>query len=390
MILDKDFPQDIRVENEAISLSKNGFDVYLLCFALKNESVFEHYKGFHIVRIPTSRYWTRKMRALVTVIPIYDLFLVEKIQRFVSQYNIDILHVHDLYLLGAALKVKKQLNIPIVSDLHENYVEGLKNYRFANSFPGNLLISIEKWSRMEIEWLNQVDRIIVVVEEAIDRLEALGIDRGKIHSVQNYVNCEEYDKYDIIDNIVDKYKNELVYSYIGAFDTHRGLMILLEGYAKAITQGLKAHLMLIGRGKIEKDLKKKAAELAVTQNVNFIGFRPYHELPSYVLASDVGIVPHMKTGHTDNTLPHKLFHYMYQQKPVIVSDCNPLKRIVNDCRCGRVYRHSDSDDLAASLIWAYDNRARLKTLGTHGRSAVIKKYNWKTAEKNLVTMYENF
>ena len=36
MLLDSEFPPDIRVENEAVSLIEAGFEVHVLCFAGKN------------------------------------------------------------------------------------------------------------------------------------------------------------------------------------------------------------------------------------------------------------------------------------------------------------------------------------------------------------------
>lgn len=47
---------------------------------------------------------------------------------------------------------KKNPKLVLVGDLHENYVEGLKHYKFANTFPGKYLISIKKWEQKEIEW----------------------------------------------------------------------------------------------------------------------------------------------------------------------------------------------------------------------------------------------
>ncbi|MBD3341832.1 MAG: glycosyltransferase [Candidatus Lokiarchaeota archaeon] len=390
MILDQRFPPDIRVENEAASLANAGYEIYLWCYTYSDEPLYEKYHGFHIIRNKISRFWMKKMRAMVSRFPIYTYYLYFKISRFIQKYEIEILHVHDLYLLGAGLKLKKKYGLKIVSDLHENYVEGLKQYTFANTFPGNVIISIKKWYMLEKRWLQQVDRIIVVVEEAINRVSQIGINRSKIYAVQNYLNYKIFESYGIKKGVIDKYiKEEFILSYIGDFDFHRGLHILIEGFAKFINhKSSPIKLLLIGNGRIFKDLKEMVRKLQIGEFVEFTGYEHYTKLGSYIAASDVCAIPHLKSVHTDNTLPHKLCQYMYMKKPVIVSDCDPLRRIVEECKCGLVYTNSNPDDLAEKLEWFYSNRNLLEKLGNSGNRCVVNKYNWQTAEKTLLELYE--
>ena len=95
MILDQQFPPDARVENEAMSLVKYGYDVYLWCYTYSDEPLYENYKGIHIIRNYISRYWMKKMRALVSSFPIYSYYLAHRISSFIEKYDIDVLHIHD-------------------------------------------------------------------------------------------------------------------------------------------------------------------------------------------------------------------------------------------------------------------------------------------------------
>ena len=390
MILDQKFPTDVRVENEAMSLIKNGFEVFLFCYTYNNnEPLKENYKGLQINRMNVSRKNVRKMRGLVNVLPIYEKFLYRKIYEFILKNGIEILHVHDLYLLGVCLKLKKETRIKIVSDLHENYVEGLKHYRFANSFPGNILISIKKWQRVEVEWLNNVDKIIVVVEEAVQRLKSSGIGPGKITVVENYLNYRDYDKFAIDENIQRKYDGEFVLSYIGAIDFHRGIHTVVEALEKLKSKNLPLRVIIVGSGRVLNELKEMASSYRLGNRLEFLGHQPHKLLRSYVEVSSIGLIPHLKTGHTDNTLPHKLFHYMYLKKPVLVSNCNPLTRIVEHCECGRVFTSNDSTDLALNIEWFVKNREKLATMGMQGHDALMSKYNWYNAEQRLIELYEN-
>ena len=50
MILDKTFPPDPRVENEAIALTQNGHEVFLFCLTYKDQLFDEDYKGIKVKR----------------------------------------------------------------------------------------------------------------------------------------------------------------------------------------------------------------------------------------------------------------------------------------------------------------------------------------------------
>ena len=60
MLLDKEFPADDRVEKEAVSLIKNGFEVFLLCPDFSDNPKEEFYNGIKI-----QRYSINKNKVLV-------------------------------------------------------------------------------------------------------------------------------------------------------------------------------------------------------------------------------------------------------------------------------------------------------------------------------------
>ena len=76
------------------------------------------------------------------------------------------------------------------------------------------------------------------------------------------------------------------------------------------------------------------------------------------------------------------------RKPVIVTDCKPLKRIVEECNCGLVVPSGDYDKMTKAIIKLYKNNELAKKLGENGRKAVEKKYNWKNEAEKLCKLYE--
>jgi glycosyltransferase involved in cell wall biosynthesis len=63
-------------------------------------------------------------------------------------------------------------------------------------------------------------------------------------------------------------------------------------------------------------------------------------------------------------------------KPVVVSDCAPLARIVREARCGRVFRSGSQEDLGQQVM-ALLADPNFEALGANGAKAVAERYNWQ-------------
>lgn len=389
MILDNEFSRDPRVKNEVFSLIKAGFRVSVLCYSYGNKPLFENYYGARIIRFKVNKKFIKKIKGLNnTFFNIFPMIWSRKIKNFILYENITHLHVHDLWMLQSALWANKAFKLPIVADLHENFVHALGQYKYSTTFPGSLLISQKKWEKDEITWLNQVDIIIVVIEEAKDRLISLGIPENKIRLVSNYVRISEFtsDIKELTFELQHKNSQFFTVTYTGGFGRHRGLNILLDSIPIIVENIPNLKVILVGGGSIEKELKDKSKKLNIEEYVDFPGYLPPEELPSYINASDICIIPHLKSGHTDNTIPHKLFQYMILQKLVIGSDCNPIKRIIYETKAGIVYKNDSPIELAKAVIKAYYmDRAKI---GLNGKNAVVTKYNWASTVKTLLEIYD--
>ncbi len=389
MILDNEFTGDLRVENEIISLQNAGHQVYLLCLNFGNQKPYEIFNGAKVFRIPIKEKIKKKLAGLNnTFFNFYPIFWSKHIVDFAKSNKINALHVHDLWMLNSGLRANKKLNLPLVADLHENFVEALKQYKYANIFPNKLLISKKRWATSEKEWCQKADALITVIDEAVERYSGLGIEREKIYVVPNYINLKTFEKYSIEQTIIDKYSKYFTVVYTGGFDTHRGLETLIDATKILVNRIDNLKVVLVGSGSNFNSLKQQANNLDLTEIIDFEGWQSASLLPSYIKAADVGVIPHLKTKHTDNTIPHKLFHYMYFSKPVVASNCNPLVRILNEEKAGVIFNSGDAADLANKVLSIYKDKNLAKIYGENGRKAVLSKYNWEKASQKLIELYE--
>ena len=201
----------------------------------------------------------------------------------VKEYPIDVLHVHDLWMMEAGIKISNKLNVPIVADLHENYVHALANYKWSTTFPGSVLVSQNKWKRKEKEWLKMASDIIVVIEEAKNRVEKIAPDKH-ICVVANYVNIEDFKVSNPteVEELKMQYAGDYIVTYTGGMDLHRGLENVVRAIPSIIKSIVNFKLVLVGTGSNVQDLKDLASQLNVTEYVIFKGWQYPEDLPAYM------------------------------------------------------------------------------------------------------------
>lgn len=401
MVLEGEYPPDIRIEKEARTLISQGHKIFLLSLEKPGKKEYEVVEGINVIRINLPKSFVRKALKIISFsISFESKFWRKALEKAVKEHKINVIHCHDLPLVKTATKVARRLNIPIIADLHENFPEGVKAWRnekisFKMRMYNRMIYPypIFMYKRFEKSLLKKMDKIITVVDEAKDHyIKDCGISSDKITVVMNTEDIKSFEDMEIAKSIVSKYKNSYNLSFVGFLAPHRGIETAIRSMPKILEKIPNAKLLLIG-GKgydgYEDKLKNLCKELGVTNNVDFVGWVQFSQVPSYITASDICLIPHNASGHTHTTIPHKLFQYMIFKKPVIVTDCIPLKRIVEECKCGVVIQSKDHNELANGVISLYENKEHAKQLGENGKKAVEQKYNWENAGANLVGLYRS-
>ncbi len=388
MLLDKPFPPDPRVANEARSLVAAGHEVHLLCLRFEAETpAREIWHGIEVHRRLIDPFFYRKASALALVLPAYFQFFARVLRAFLSETRVEALHGHDLPLLSVGLQEADRRGLPVVSDLHENWPAAIANYDYARRFPGNLLISPERWRAYERKHLPRAARVIVVVDESAERLPAYGIPRDRIAVVSNTVQVDEFEGFPRDAEIEGRGRAGFTVAYLGGFDRHRGLETAVRALGQ-LRDWAELRLLLVGDGATRGALEREVHRHGLGDRVEFAGWQPFRLFPSFVAGASVALIPHLKSEHTDTTIPHKLFHYMLLERAVVSTDCLPLARIIESTGAGRIYASGDPVALASRLRELRDPLLRAE-LGAKGRSAVLERYRWDLTARTLVDLYRD-
>ncbi|MEA2096429.1 MAG: glycosyltransferase, partial [Candidatus Cloacimonadota bacterium] len=122
-------------------------------------------------------------------------------------------------------------------------------------------------------------------------------------------------------------------------------------------------------------------------NIELMGWIPFNKAVSYIKASKIGLCPFLRNIHHDTTYANKMFQYMAYGKPIIVSDCTSQKNLIKKEECGSVFKAENAEDLATKII-AMEQSPKYNEMSDNSFNAVINKYNWKSAAKQLIIIYQ--
>jgi len=168
--------------------------------------------------------------------------------------------------------------------------------------------------------------------------------------------------------------------YTGHLYKWKGVHVLAQA---AFLLDEYAHIVIIGG--LDTDVQKFRKQYQYT-NLHIIGSKPYQDIPQYLQAADVLVLPN--SGQHDisrlYTSPMKMFEYMASGVPIVASDLPSIREILHEGNAFFV----DADNptaLADKIKFMLQNRGAseekaLQALGD------VQKYSWDNRARNIIKL----
>jgi glycosyltransferase involved in cell wall biosynthesis len=397
MVLNEPYPNDIRIKKETDSLIQQGHRVTLICQKRKYEADTEIIQGLVVVRFIYTRF------NLINLI--YDQFgnlfhsynkLLRFIQNHIFKNPIDLIHIHDLPLAIIGHRIHITQGIPWVLDLHENFPDATQTWF---SWRKNVLIRVKnsmlfqynKLTHYEYLMCVSATKIIAVVDEMKIRLYLKhGVNKNKITIIANTSATQRQEKLIHSHSLLDPNAFNLV--YLGGIGPHRGIDTCIEGLVqlKETIQSIHFHVFGSGHPDSINHLKKLVSAHNITDFVTFHGHIDLRMALEVINISTINIIPHNSNAHTNNTVPHKLYQCIGTGVPLLVSDCDPLRRICCELGIANVFEAGNSTSLANEVIQIYNNYPQYQNRAKEATERLaISRHNWQTDEAHLLELIES-
>ncbi len=179
-------------------------------------------------------------------------------------------------------------------------------------------------------------------------------------------------------------KDELVLFFMGWLYEFSGLR---EVAASVVEKQVGVRLVVLGRGDLYDELMKLAGQAAFKNKIQVFNWVPYEEVPKYISAADVCILPAQLNEIMRNIVPIKIYEYLACGKPVVATR---LPGIVHEFgyESGVVYV-SRPQDVAGQAI----NICKNRRLYSKMRNAALRfsdPLDWESITDDFESDLENF
>ena len=232
-----------------------------------------------------------------------------------------------------------------------------------------------------------------------DFLVKKNIEKSNLVTVTTETLADSYDipknKLEILPNGVD---TSLFMDYGEAKRQELGLEGFVIGYVGVLREWVDLEPIFIALKNLNKCVKMivvgsegrleenmiLAEKLGVKDRVIFTGMVPYYQVPLYISAMDVCLIPFRKGAISKNALPLKLFEYMACERPIISSHIPSIKRIAGN----KVMYASSADEYLDRIKKLYEEECLRKRMGKEGRLFIGENYNWSHIMNNMERLLE--
>ena len=163
--------------------------------------------------------------------------------------------------------------------------------------------------------------------------------------------------------------------YMGALSDYKvDFDLLLE----VMREKKQWHLILIGE-EPEGQRNRVLEKLKKMENVHFLGYRPYNELPDYLRGVDVGLLPTLINDYTRAMFPMKYFEYLAAGIPVVATPLEFTCNYKNGILLG--------EDLN-SFISSINQQLANKKLSDKAVHAYIADNTWNSRLKKMLEILQ--
>ncbi|ASU86415.1 glycosyltransferase WbuB [Nocardiopsis gilva YIM 90087] len=169
---------------------------------------------------------------------------------------------------------------------------------------------------------------------------------------------------------------------------YEGLDTLVDAVAELRRREVPAHLLIVGDGPELGALRERAAAAGLGEAAHFPGRVPAEAVRRHHAVLDVFAVPRRDARVSRLVTPLKPVEAMAGGLPVVASDVEALREIVEPGMTGELIPPDDSEGLADALEKLAYSRETREEFGLAGRQRVGNARTWRAAAYRYIESYE--
>jgi len=295
-----------------------------------------------------------------------SLRLASEIKAVLEREQFDIIHLHEPFmpmLCSAVLRFSNSVNIGTFHACH-----GSPGYNFGKPIS---TIMLNRRRR-------KLDGKIAVSKPAMDY--ASKYVPGYYNVIPNGVDLEHFSP-DVspIEEFCDGKQNIL---FVGRLERRKGLIYLIKAYQQVKREIPNSRLIVVGPGTRLRKPYEKWIKRNGLEDVVFVGYTSYDDLPRYYKTADVYCAP----STSRESFGIVLLEAMAIGKPIVASSIDGYSRVVTDGEDGLLVPPRDSRALAEALVYVLSDDKLRQRMGDKGRLKA-EEYSWDKIAQRVLDYY---
>ena len=234
-------------------------------------------------------------------------FHSKEIRRQISEFQPDIIVAFGILNAYVGMQLAHRHHIPFVYYLIDHLHTLLPHW--------SMRIVAKQVERLNIR---HADSIFVINKGLKDYVVNMGGDPNNVSIIPAGVDLVEFNPSvsgSAIRLTHGVGEDDTLLFFMGHLYSFSGLKEVAEALRSSKTSHLK--LMIVGDGGIYSELLKMGAESDLRDKMIVVGKVPFSEVPQYIAAADICLLPAYKNKTMENIVPIKIYEYLAMGKPVI-------------------------------------------------------------------------
>lgn len=234
--------------------------------------------------------------------------------------------------------------------------------------------------------------VIAITQNLKDEFVSRGVSPEKIIVAPDGVDLEEFDIAETKEECRKKLslpQDKKIVLYAGHLYDWKGTNVLLNAAKMFQVSGFRfQNIIFFFVGGTAKDINQWSIVNGQLSNVRFVGHRPHEEIPYWLNAADVLVLPNSaKYGISKYwTSPLKLFEYMVSGRPIVASDLPSIREILSE-KNAKLIAPDDAEALASAIAYMLNNDPEAGRISAQAKEDV-KSYTWEKRAESIWRFFQ--
>jgi glycosyltransferase involved in cell wall biosynthesis len=364
----------IRVGFNVQALAELGYQVDLLTLPIGEERIIP---GVAVFRVPNI-FGIKKISIGPSLLKVlFDVLLLFRGLRLVTKNRYDIIHgVEDAGIIAVLLG--KLAKSRVIFEKHSD------PYSYKAGVLKNLVLGL--YAKVEQLTAEFSDAVIGTGPGLVSQVRKMGADVSAFHIFDipsSLVEPSETAAAKISSQLKSS-DDEVLITFVGSFAVYQGIGLMFSAIPEVVNVHPNARFVIIGGSEEEIKLKKKTLAVQnIAQAVTFLGKVHPDELPNYLAASDILLVPRQTGVNT----PLKILDYLKVGRAIVATDV-PANTLILDNRTA-ILVGSGPSAFASGICRLIDDPVLRESLGRNGKKRYQEKYNFNLFKCRLSDCYRH-